>query len=447
MNPEPLSSIPTPVSPARDARQNLRWLFVLRNLMILAEGIIIFISLYGLDIKLQEIPLWGILTVMSAFNWWTWIRLDSKEPISENEIFIQLSFDVVAITAILYHTGGATNPIAWFFLLPLIIAATVLHQEYTWYMVIFTSGCYTLLMSYYQPLPDIQPWVFQGDRAQAHAMHAMLPEHDLDLHVFGMWFGFVFSAVLVAYFVVEMAKTLRAREHSLAEAREQSLRNERVVALGTLAAGAAHEMGTPLGTMAILIRDIEDDCGNGVDPELAEKMKILREQVARCKQALSVMSASAGEIRAESGRVMVLVGYLDGVVESWLQQRPGAKLKYKKVGPLPPPGILAELTLTHALINILNNAAEVSPKGIELHARWDRSSLYLRVLDRGPGIAPAISEQIGKAPISSTKEQGLGVGLFLAFATIHRLGGTIEMSARPKGGGTVTQIVLPVVTR
>jgi two-component system sensor histidine kinase RegB len=105
------------------------------------------------------------------------------------------------------------------------------------------------------------------------------------------------------------------------------------------------------------------------------------------------------------------------------------------------------LTLTHALINILNNAAEVSPKGIELHARWDRSSLYLRVLDRGPGIAPAISEQIGKAPISSTKEQGLGVGLFLAFATIHRLGGTIEMSARPKGGGTVTQIVLPVVTR
>lgn len=442
MNPEPLSSIPSPISPARDARQNLRWLFVMRNLMIIAEALIIFISLYGLEMPLPESSLWGILCLMTAFNWWTWLRLDSSEPIAENELFIQLSFDVLAITAILYFTGGATNPIAWFFLLPLIIAATVLPQEFTWYMVIFTSGCYTLLMSYYQPLPDIQPVVFREERAQA--MHAMLPKHDLDLHVFGMWFGFVFSAVLVAYFVVEMAKTLRARERSLAEAREQSLRSERVVALGTLAAGAAHEMGTPLGTMAILIREIEDDCEDYGDPELAEKMKILREQVARCKQALSVMSASAGEIRAESGRLMDLATYLDGVVDSWRQQRPGAKLKYRKAGTLPPPGVLAELTLTHALINILNNATDVSPKGVEMYARWDRNSMTLRILDRGPGIAPGISEQIGKTPVT-TKEQGLGVGLFLAFSTINRLGGSIEMLPRPDGG-TATHIILPVVS-
>ena len=444
MNPEPRLSIPTPVNPARDARQNLRWLFVLRNLMILAEGLIVFISLYGLDIPLREVPLWGILTLMAFFNWWTWIRLDSVEAIAEDELFIQLSFDVLAIAAVLYFTGGATNPIAWFFLLPLIIAANILHQEYTWYMVFFTSGCYTLLMSFYQPLPEIQPLVLQGERA--HAVHAMFPEHDLDLHVFGMWFGFVFSAVLVAYFVVEMANTLIARERSLAEAREQSLRNERVVALGTLAAGAAHEMGTPLGTMAILIQDMAEDFEEAGDPELVEKFTILRDQVARCKQALSVMSASAGEIRAESGRFMPLDSYLDGVVASWQQQRPGAKLKYRKIGTIPTPGVLAELTLTHALINILNNATDVSPRGIELHARWDRNSMTLRILDRGPGIAPAISEQLGKAPIT-TKEQGLGVGLFLAFATINRLGGSIELLPRQDGKGTATHIILPVVTQ
>lgn len=412
--------------------------------MIVGEGLIIFISLYGLEIPLREVPLWGILTLLCLFNWWTWLRLGSQEPISENELFVQLSCDVLAITAILYFTGGATNPIAWFFLLPIIIAATVLPQEYTWYMVIFTSGCYTLLMSYYQPLPDIQPIPVQGENV--HAMHAMLPKHDLDLHVFGMWFGFVFSAVLVAYFVVEMAKTLRARDHSLAEARELSLRNERVVALGTLAAGAAHEMGTPLGTMAILIREIENDCEADEDIDLQQKMKILREQVTRCKQALSVMSASAGEIRAESGRLMPLTAYLDSVVESWRQQLPGKKLHYRKAGPLPAPGIVAELTLTHALINILNNAAEVSPKGVELHARWDHHSLTLRILDRGPGIAPSISEQIGKAPVASTKDQGLGVGLFLAFSTIHRLDGRIEMAPRQGGIGTRTQIVLPIIS-
>jgi len=450
MNTEPLPNIPTPIQPENDARQNLRWLFVLRNLMIIGEGLIIFISLYGLDIPLREVPLWAILTLLSVFNWWTWLRLSSREPISENELFIQLSCDVLAITAILYFTGGATNPIAWFFLLPLIIAATVLPQEYTWYMVMFTTGCYTMLMAYYQPLPDLQPFDVglpkdHGLRA-IHDMHATMSRHDLDLHVFGMWFGFVFSAVMVAYFVVEMAKNLRARERSLAEAREQSLRNERVVALGTLAAGAAHEMGTPLGTMAILIGEIESECDAVEDNELAAKMKILREQVSRCKQALSVMSATAGEIRAESGHLMPVTTYLDGVVRSWKQQLHGAKLDYRKAGPEPVPEFLAEQTLTHALVNILNNAAEVSTDGLSLHVRWDFRVVTLRILDTGPGIPPDISRQLGKEPIS-TKDNGLGVGLFLAFSTIHRLGGEIEMTARDRHLGTCTRIELPVVAQ
>lgn len=442
MNLEPLMSIPTPVIPAMDSRQNLRWLFVLRNLMICGEAVVIWMSLYGLDIPLHEVPLWGILTLLGILNWWTWLRLSSSEPIAEIELFIQLSFDVLAIAAILYFTGGATNPLAWFFLLPLIIAATILPQEYTWYMVIFTSGCYTLLMGFYQPLPDMQPLVLQGDAS--HMMHVMMEDHDLELHVFGMWFGFVFSAVLVAYFVVEMANTLRERERRLAEAREQSLRSERVVALGTLAAGAAHEIGTPLGTMAILIHEIESECDCAKNDDLLEKMKILREQVARCKQALSVMSATAGEIRAEAGYVMPLLAYVDETLDSWRRQRRKAVIEYTHFGPMPPPSILAELTLTHALINILNNAAEVSPEGIELSVRWDKDRAYFRILDHGPGIAPTVSARLGKAPVS-TKEQGLGVGLFLAFATIERLGGRIEMAPRAEGG-TSTEIVLPLVS-
>jgi two-component system sensor histidine kinase RegB len=440
MSSNSLMNIPIPATPETDSRQNLRWLFVLRNLMIIGEALIILISIYGLEFPLREVPLWGIMTIMAGFNWWTWLRLSSPQPIAETELFIQLSADVLAITAILYFTGGATNPIAWFFLLPLIITATVLPQYYTWYMVIFTSGCYTILMGFYEPLPDIQPMTLHGDLA--HRMPMVVESHGLELHVFGMWFGFVFSAVLVAYFVVEMANTLRERERHLAEIREQTLRNERVVALGTLAAGAAHEMGTPLGTMAILIREIESECDCADNQDLRDKMKILREQVVRCKKALSVMSATAGEMRAEAGHVMPLVSYLDDIVESWRRQRLNTKLDYQKSGPLPA-FILAEQTLTHALVNILNNAADVSPQGIELIVRWDRRRVTLLIMDHGPGIAPTVSERLGKAPVS-TKEQGLGVGLFLAFATIERLGGRIEMAPRPEGG-TCTTLVLPLV--
>jgi two-component system sensor histidine kinase RegB len=443
MSSNPLMPIPTSTIPTADSRQNLRWLFVLRNLMILGESLIVWISIYGLEFPLHEAPLWGIVTLLGAFNWWTWLRLSSPEPIAEIELFIQLSVDVLAITAILYFTGGATNPIAWFFLLPLMIAATVLPQSFTWYMVIFTSGCYTILMGFYEPLPEFHSQTLQSDAA--HIMHPVTENHGLELHAFGMWFGFVLSAVLVAYFVVEMANTLREQERRLAEVREQTLRNERVVALGTLAAGAAHEMGTPLGTMAILIREIESECECTDNPEMLEKMHILREQVARCKKALSVMSASAGEIRAEAGHVMSLAGYLDRTVKDWRRQRANAKLDYRCSGPKPVPGILAEQTLTHALVNILNNAADVSPQGIELSAQWSHERVVMRIMDNGPGIAPGVSELLGKAPVSSSKEQGLGVGLFLAFATIERLGGFIEMAPRPQGG-TCTTIVLPLVS-
>ncbi len=177
---------------------------------------------------------------------------------------------------------------------------------------------------------------------------------------------------------------------------------------------------------------------------MLDKMKILREQVNRCKEALSVMSASAGEMRAESGHVMPVSRYLDEVVESWRQQqRPGSSLDYVKQGYEPSPNILAERTLTHALVNILNNAADVSPERIELRARWTFEYVILGIHDEGPGIAPAVSARLGKAPVSS-KEHGLGVGLFLAFAAIERLGGRIEMLPREEGSGTLTRITLPL---
>jgi two-component system sensor histidine kinase RegB len=419
---------------------NLRWFFVLRNLLICVEALTVLISVYGLDIPLHQTALTAIITLQMALNWYTWLRLDRDRPVSASELCIQLSFDILAITAILYFTGGATNPLTWFFLLPLIIAAIVLPQTFTWYLVIFASSCYTILMLYYEPLPLIVPMTL-ADIPQQHDHHVMMDHDDIRIHVFGMWFGFVFSAVLVAYFVVGMADSLRKLDRKLANVREQSLRNERVVALGTLAAGAAHEMGTPLGTMAILIHDMEKDYEHSQD--LHQKMKILREQVNRCKAALSVMSASAGAVRAESGRIMPISRYLDEVVASWRQQGLETQLDYRKTGFEPSPNILAERTLTHALVNILNNSSDASPQGITLRTRWTIEHAILEILDEGPGISPAISATLGKDPVSS-KEHGLGVGLFLAFAAVERLGGKIKMQGRTDKRGTLTHITLPL---
>jgi two-component system sensor histidine kinase RegB len=436
------------------ARQNLKWLFILRNLMILCEIILIVISVYGLNIRMPEDPLWLVILSIVAVNVYTSMRLQTEDPVTELEIFSQLVIDVFAITALLYLTGGASNPIAWVFLLPLIITAIMLHQSYAWYMVILTTSMYTGLMTYNVPLPSIEPHIPNPEMKYSDAknyellqqIHAMSDSHYFNLHIFGMWFGFVFSAGLVAFFVVELAKTLKAQERNLAEARENALRDERVVALGTLAASAAHDMGTPLGTIAIVTHELEQEYPIHRFPDLHEKLLIMQQQVDRCKTALSVMSASAGEMRAESGGAMLLTDYLDEVIKQWRAHKPTAKLCFF-INPevTTQAKIVAELTLTHSIINILNNAAEASPpeKSIEFHASWDLDHVVIKIRDFGPGLPPELIDFAGKLPVIS-KKRGLGVGLLLAYSTINRLGGKINLYNSETGGACV-EITLPLL--
>ena len=429
---------------------NLKWLYILRNLMLLGESLLIIITVYILNIQLPQEELWAVLFSIFMVNLYTWMRLKTDEPITNLEIFSQISIDVFALGSLLYLTGGASNPIIWVFLLPLILTAIMLPQAYAWYMVILTCCSYTVLIGYNIPLPAIEPHLPDPNLVSPgmqHYLHTMQDEEYFNLHIFGMWFGFVFSAGLVAFFVVQLSKTLKERERSLADARESALRDERVVSLGTLAASAAHDMGTPLGTMAILTHEMEIDYPELRFPNLHLQLKIMNEQISRCKNALSVLSASSGEMRAESGKPMALLNYLDEVLNQWRAHNTTSKINLNITPSIDVNAkIIADRTLTHSIINILNNAAEVSPsnQGIDFTADWDKKTLYLKIRDFGPGFPSDIIKYAGKEPVTSSK-QGLGVGLFLTCSTITRLGGRIDFSNMESGGACV-EIKLPLLT-
>lgn len=433
-------------------RENLNWLYILRNIMLVLVTIAVLFASYGLDVELPMNQLWLVIFAIAMLNLYTWLRLRTEEPVTEYEIFSQICMDVLALAYLLYLTGGASNPIIWVFLLPLIVTAIMLPQSYAWNMVIITSCVYTVLIPYNVPLPALAP------HAEHHALRNLTPEMSLrmqlledrryfNLHVFGMWFGFVFSAGLVAFFVVALAKILKERERSLSEARESALRDERIVSLGTLAASAAHDMGTPLGTIAIVAHELAEEFPEHRFPEQYRKLMILQQQVGRCKQALSVMSASAGEMRAESGKVMPVADYIDEMLNQWRTHNAGTKLNLFISGAIDSDAqIIAERTLTHSLINILNNAAEVtSEDGIEFHAQWDRQQMLLKIRDFGPGLPAELLELAGKNPVKSNK-QGMGVGLFLTYTTIKRLKGTIRFQNLESGGACV-EISLPLLTK
>ena len=213
-----------------------------------------------------------------------------------------------------------------------------------------------------------------------------------------------------------------------------------------MAASAAHDMGTPLGTIAILAHEMAEDLPEHRFPELNVKLQIVQQQIDRCKQALSVMSASAGEMRAESGQVMLVGDYIDGVLNQWRTTMPTIKLKLSIASDLDPTAqIIAERTLTHSIINILNNAAQASPldAGIVFSAQWNARSLQLQIRDFGPGLPAEFLDFAGHKPVKSNK-QGMGVGLFLTYTTIKRIGGKIQFSNLESGGACV-DISLPLL--
>ena len=417
----PLSS----PSPAYTAI-NLRRLIALRTIALAGQSLAVWVASTLLNMTLPLRPLVSIIAAMVVVNLLTWWRMYRSWPVREGELFAHLVLDVVALSALLYFSGGSTNPFVIFYLLPLSLTAAALPAGYAWAIAAIMVACDSLLAFFYVPLPD------------SHAPS----EKDFAMHVLGMWLGFVLSAALIAWFAVRMAETRRSRDRLLAQMREDELRNERIVALGTLAAGAAHELGTPLSTMAVLAREMEQDAA--ATPAARGNLQVLREQIDRCKSILSTLSASAGQSRAEGGGRMPLENYLADIVDRWRTVRRGVSVQQRFEGPRPSPEIVAEQTLSQAIANVLNNAADASPDSVEIAARWNERELRLDICDRGEGLTPAAVEGAGQ-PFFTTKApgQGLGLGLFLAHAALRRLGGEVRLYNR-EGGGVCTRLELPL---
>lgn len=417
----------------RPSDANLRRLVLLRYVVVLLVVGALGVAHTWLEVDVFLAPVAVAMIVLVAVNLATHLRLRASWPVTGPEFFAHLTTEVVLLTVVLYFSGGSTNPLVSLYLLPLTVAATVLTRGYAWAMSAIAVACYTVLLFWYVPLGE-----------EHHAHGAGLGGSDFSVHVAGMWITFVVSAGLISHFVTSMAQSLRDRDHQLAMAREEALRNERIVALGTLAAGAAHELGTPLATMAVLAEDMQRRYTG--QPELHEDLADLEEQIANCKRIISGMAEAAGAARGISGRAQPADEFLDDVLTKWELMRPTALFRYRWDGGRPAPAMVAEQTVSQAVINLVNNAADASPDSVEIVGRCEGEQVLIDILDRGPGLTPEVQRRAGE-PFFTTKKagKGMGIGLFLANATIERFGGRVRMFNR-EGGGACTQVALPVMS-
>ncbi len=408
--------------------ENLLRLVVLRYFVLIALGASLATAQFAWNMQLPLRPVGAALAFLGALNLLTHARLRMSWPVTEFEFFGNLLCDVLGLTALLYFAGGSTNPLVSLYLLPLMIAATILPARYNWSIAAIAVACYSLLLGWYLPLGGQH---HHGDDTTAFG-----------LHVFGMWATFVVSAGLIAHFVARMAHSLRERDQMLARAREDALRSERIVALGTLAAGAAHELGTPLASMTLLADDM---ASRYVElPDLREDAAEMQTQIANCKAIISALTDSAGAARGESGRAQAADSFLDEILAKWLLMRPAVSVDCRWSDAVPAPAIIVEQTLSQALINLFNNAADASPSAVEIRGRSEADQIVIEIKDRGPGLSAEVARRAGEVFFSAKSPAGLGIGIFLANATIERFGGKVRIFNR-EGGGACTQIALPIL--
>jgi two-component system, sensor histidine kinase RegB len=419
----PAGSEPTTAPPISNVanRKNMLLLIQFRWIAVVGQLITIVFVQYGLGIPLPLPPLLAVVGALVLLNLASFAWLRFHDEISSASLLLVSMLDVFALTVQLWLSGGATNPFVSLYLLQVTMAAVLLDVQSTWLIVALALTGFVVLVDFHQPLQMPRRW--DGDM--------------FSLHIIGMLVCFILNAALLVVFITRITRNLRERDSRLAALRQNAIEEDHVVRMGLLATGAAHELGTPLASLSVILGDWRRMSLIKANPEMSQEVEEMQTAVNRCKAIVTDILLSAGEARGEAPGVTTVTQFLDDVVASWRTGRPAVTLSYQdKFGTDLP--IVSDTTLKQIVVNVLDNAAEASPTWVSFTAARDKDSLVLEVSDIGPGFAPDILANFGRPYQSSKGHRGRGLGLFLVVNVVRKLGGTVEARNRPSRGASVT---------
>ena len=417
-----------PVSPARI---NFGWLVRLRFATVAGQALTIAVVRWGMNLEIPVAPLFALVGLQLCSNLVCIVAARVRQA-EEWWLLAVMAFDVVAFSGLLYFTGGPENPFSFLYLVPIAIAAITLRSSWTWLLVLLSLASSLVLFARHQPLP----------MAGGHAGH-------MALHLRGMWVAFGVAAAFIVYFLLRVRRALAAREDELQESRSQASRQERLASLATLAAGAAHELATPLSTIAVIAKDLERDVATaGAEASAGEDVRLMRREVERCRRILERMRVDAGDSAGERF-VRVAVRDLVADCEDGRAAAPDGGRALEVAMDDATAGLVAVVprrAFAQALRGLVDNARDASPAGerVSLRVAGDVGGrIVFEIGDRGAGIPPEVLARVGE-PFFTTKPtgKGMGLGIFLARAVIERLGGQFTIRSAP-GTGTTATLSLP----
>lgn len=409
-------------------REALRRLIVLRVFVTLGSvsGLLLAQLMVSVEIDAGLLGiLVGLIGVSVAAGFW---RLEQSWVVSVPELLGHLLGDVVFLSALLLFTGGVGNPLISYLLVLLAVAATILPRPYIGVFVVICVLIYTAFLG------------ASLGQERDHSGEMM----DFQLHLVGMWVIFMVSAALITVFVTRMAGAIEARENNLAKARESELRNEQLIAIGTLAAGTAHALGTPLSTMSVLLTELDKLSAQELSSNaVKDDIRLLREQVYRCKDSLAELIRYYQKEHSSEQESATLDSYISDIRDYITNIHPSARISFTNEMKTER-RISSDLSIKHAVINLIENGIKAATHEVQVKFKEaEDSGIEISIQDDGPGVPASIMENMGEPFISSRKDS-MGLGIFLANASIERVAGSIEMF-NLKSGGALAVIQLPGV--
>jgi len=413
-------------------RQGLQWLLLLRS-FVTAASVLAVITLQVFSTLI--IPITFVIYLIAGILLSLLIgyrRLAASKFISNFGLFCHILVDVFFLIVLLLNTGGASNPLISYLLVLLALTATLLPQTY---VNIFSIGCTVIYTSFL--LLDLS-----SDNGMSMSQESEVVT--FQLHLVGMWVIFVVSAILISVLITRMANAIKVRELNLAKARENELRNEQLVAIGTLSAGTAHALGTPLSTMAVMLTDLDNLSIEELKAgDIKSDISLLRHQVARCKNSLTQLIRYYNKDNPEEIENVSLETFVDDIQDYIVNIHPASSTDFHIDSKLESV-VTSNLSVKHAVINIIENAIKAAHSNVDVHFSITESmpsKFEISIKDDGPGIPSDIIEKLGE-PFISRQKESMGLGIFLANAAIERLGGSIEV-LNIKEGGALSVIRLP----
>jgi two-component system sensor histidine kinase RegB len=421
-----------PLSTRDDRRRhNLTWLVHLHWWAILGQALLVAGAAFFTELGLPLVPLAILFGLELAGNVVLW-GIARRVRATDRVIAAVMVADAAVLTAVLDLTGGTANPFSTLYLVDVALGAVLLPPRWSWVILVASLGGFGAL------------FVHERFAGVAHNIDPGIGREALiRAHLWGAWVALAVAAVIVVFFVHRLSYTLSLRERELLETRSRADQREKLAGLATLAAGAAHELSTPLGTIAIVTKELQRSLADKVAPEVRGDLQLVRDQIARCREILDRMSAQSGANMGES--------FVRIAVPAWVELALAGLVARERIRvELSPPACETAIfgppkALAETLRGLMKNAVQASPPEAPVELRLAAADGRVRatVSDKGKGMPPDVLARVGE-PFFTTKVpgEGMGLGLFLTRALAEQLGGEFRITSAP-GLGTEVTIELP----